>query len=81
MSEYGDSSVNFVIHTWITDPEEGVGNVRSAILKRLWWLFQKHEIEIPFPQRDITLRDSEQFERLIEALAQRQSAGLESGEG
>jgi small-conductance mechanosensitive channel len=74
MSEYGDSSVNFVIHTWIQDPEEGVGNVRSAVLKRLWWLFKENDIEIPFPQRDINLRDSDQFERLIEALAQRQGA-------
>jgi small-conductance mechanosensitive channel len=71
MSEYGDSSVNFVIHCWIVDPEEGVGNVRSAVLKRLWDLFQEHGIEIPFPQRDINLRDNEQFQQLVAAIAQR----------
>ncbi|MCR9180840.1 MAG: mechanosensitive ion channel [Erythrobacteraceae bacterium] len=68
MSEYGDNSVNFTIHCWIVDPEEGVGNVRSAVLKNLWWLFKEHGIEIPFPQRDINLRDNAQVQALIAAL-------------
>ena len=66
MSEYGDSSVNFTIHCWIQDPEDGVGNVRSEVLKKLWWLFKENDIEIPFPQRDLHLRSSDQMERLLE---------------
>lgn len=69
MSEYGDSSVNFIIHCWIVDPEEGVGNVRSQVLKNLWWLFKENGIEIPFPQRDINLRDNAQMQDLIAAIA------------
>src|SRR5690606_9220374 len=38
---YGDSSVDFIIHCWITDPEEGIGNVRSDVLKKLWDLFHE----------------------------------------
>ncbi|HSM54265.1 MAG TPA: mechanosensitive ion channel domain-containing protein [Erythrobacter sp.] len=72
MAEYGESSVNFVIHCWITDPEEGVGNIRSEVLKNLWRLFKENNVEIPFPQRDINLRGNAQFERLIEALAARE---------
>ena len=53
---FGDSSVDHEILAWISDPEAGVGNVQSEILNRLWLLFQKHEIEIPFPQRDIHIR-------------------------
>lgn len=75
MSEYGDSSVNFVIHCWINDPEQGVGNVRSQVLKNLWWLFKENGIEIPFPQRDINLRDNAQMAALIDALAGRGGAG------
>ncbi|MXP25647.1 mechanosensitive ion channel [Altererythrobacter indicus] len=71
LDSYGDSSVNFVIQCWIDDPEEGVGNVRSEVLKNLWWLFKEHDVEIPFPQRDINLRGNEQFEHLIAAIAQR----------
>ncbi|MET1755249.1 mechanosensitive ion channel domain-containing protein [Novosphingobium sp. RD2P27] len=68
MDSFGDSSVNFVIHCWIQDPEEGVGNVRSEVLKKLWWLFKENDVEIPFPQRDLNLRDSEAFRTLLDAL-------------
>lgn len=57
LKEFGDSSVNFDVLVWIKDPESGVGNVRSDILNRIWWKFKEHDIEIPFPQRDLHIRD------------------------
>ncbi len=69
MADYGDSSVNFIIHCWIKDPEDGVGNVRSAVLKKLWWLFKEHGVEIPFPQRDLHIRSSDQLDRLLEIMS------------
>lgn len=79
MTGYGESSVDFIIQCWIMDPEEGVGNVRSAVLKNLWWLFQEHDIEIPFPQRDINIRSGEEVEQLIAAVAQRVGGAGQSG--
>ncbi|MEL7689204.1 mechanosensitive ion channel family protein [Citromicrobium bathyomarinum] len=70
---YGDSSVNFIIHVWITDPEAGIGNVKSEVLKKLWHLFKEHEVEIPFPQRDLNLRSAEGLDQLIAALEQKRS--------
>ena len=70
-SGFGENSVDFTIHCWINDPEEGVGNVRSDVLKHLWALFREHGIEIPFPQRDINLRQSETLDRMIAALEAR----------
>ncbi len=57
LRDFGDSSVDFEILVWIVDPEAGVGSVRSEILSRLWDLFAEHGIEIPFPQRDLHIRD------------------------
>jgi small-conductance mechanosensitive channel len=54
---FGDSSVDHEILVWITDPEAGVGNVQSEILNRLWVLFKENGIEIPFPQRDIRVKE------------------------
>ncbi|MFN3989854.1 MAG: mechanosensitive ion channel family protein [Erythrobacter sp.] len=71
MANFGDSSVDFVIHCWISDPEDGIGNVRSQVLKKLWALFKEYEIEIPFPQHDLNLRDNEQFQQLVAAISQR----------
>ncbi len=70
LDQYGESSVDFIIHVWITDPEAGIGNVKSEVLKKLWHLFQEHDIEIPFPQRDINLRANPEFEALLAALGQ-----------
>ena len=70
---FGDNSVNFTIHCWINDPEEGVGNVRSEVLKHLWALFKEHDIGLPYPQRDLNLRQSEALDRVIAALDNRQA--------
>ncbi len=66
---FGDSSVDFDLRFWIDDPEEGLANIRSDVYMRIWELFQEHEIEIPFPQRDLNLRGNSQIDRLIEALS------------
>jgi small-conductance mechanosensitive channel len=70
-SGFGDNAVNFTIHCWINDPEEGVGNVRSDVLKHLWGLFKQHGVALPFPQRDLNLRDSDALDRVIAALEER----------
>lgn len=57
LREFGDSAVVHDILVWISDPEGGVGNVQSEILNRLWVLFKDNDIQIPFPQRDIHVRD------------------------
>ena len=54
---FGESSVDHEILVWIRDPEAGVGNVQSEILNRLWVLFKENEIEIPFPQRDLRIKE------------------------
>jgi small-conductance mechanosensitive channel len=58
MKAFGENSVDHDILIWISDPEAGVGNVRSEILNRLWTLFAEHGIEIPFPQRDVHIRST-----------------------
>ncbi|WP_285711809.1 mechanosensitive ion channel family protein [Erythrobacter oryzae] len=68
---FGDNAVNFTIHCWINDPEDGVGNVKSDVLKHLWALFREHKVELPFPQRDLNLKQSEALDRVIAALGER----------
>jgi small-conductance mechanosensitive channel len=67
---FGDSSVDFEIRFWIRDPEEGVSAVRSDVYKKVWRLFHENGIEIPFPQRDLNIRDNSQFRKLVEVLGQ-----------
>lgn len=68
MTGFGENAVNFEIRVWIADPAEGISNVRSEVLKRVWRLFREHGIAIPFPQRDLNLRDSAALRDLLDAL-------------
>ncbi|MEL1249556.1 mechanosensitive ion channel family protein [Aurantiacibacter gilvus] len=68
---FGDSSVDLEVRFWIQDPEEGMSNIRSDVYKRIWHLFAENGVEIPFPQRDINLRNNDQFGQLVAAISQR----------
>ncbi len=53
---FGDSSVDLDVRFWINDPKEGVANVKSDVLFRIWDKFKAADIEIPFPQRDLHIK-------------------------
>jgi small-conductance mechanosensitive channel len=53
---FGDSAVNLVLRFWIDDPARGVTNVKGDVFLSIWGAFKDHEIELPFPQRDLHLR-------------------------
>jgi len=53
---FGDSSVDFELRIWISDPEAGVVNVKSDVYLALWDRFHEHNIHIPFPQREVTIK-------------------------
>jgi len=57
LTAFGESGVEHEILVWISDPEDGVGNVRSDVLNRLWVLFKDKGIVIPFPQRVVRFVD------------------------
>ena len=57
LTGFGDSSVNMELRVWISDPQGGVMNVTSDIYLRLWDLFHEHGVEIPFPQRDLHIKE------------------------
>lgn len=55
---FGESSVDLELRFWIGDPEEGVANISSEILLQVWKRYRAHNIEIPFPQREITIKNA-----------------------
>lgn len=54
---FGDSSINFELRIWLSDPSAGVNNVRSDLYLGIWDTFKEHNIEIPFPQRDLHVKE------------------------
>ncbi len=55
--EFGDSSWNMKLRVWISHPKKHY-YVRSDINCEIVRKFRQHNIEIPFPQRDLHLRSS-----------------------
>ena len=56
LTAFGENSIKFEIQLWIDDPEEGLGNLRSDVLKAVWKSFKANGIEVPFAQMDMHLK-------------------------
>ena len=53
LTAFGESSVDLELRFWIEDPRNGVTNVKSEVLLKVWKCFRENDIEIPYPQRDL----------------------------
>jgi small-conductance mechanosensitive channel len=58
---FGDNSVDLELRFWIKDPANGVANIKSMVYLEIWDLFHEHNIEIPYPQRDIHIKSGGSF--------------------
>jgi small-conductance mechanosensitive channel len=58
MTEFGDSSLNFKVRFWISDPENGLTNIRGMVMLALWDAFQENNISIPYPHREIIMKST-----------------------
>ncbi len=56
---FGDSSVDYILRFWITDPSGGLTNIRGNVYLALWDAFRTNDISIPFPQREVRLLGDE----------------------
>ena len=56
MTEFGDSSINFLLRFWIDDPQQGLTNIRGQVMLALWDAFKANDIKIPFPHREVIMR-------------------------
>jgi small-conductance mechanosensitive channel len=57
LMHFSDSGIELELRFWISDPQEGVNNVRSEVNRAIWRLFKQHGITIPVAQREITVHN------------------------
>ena len=56
---FGDSSLDFELLAWIDYPATGGGHrIQSDLHFLIWDVLKAHNIEIPFPQRDVHVRSA-----------------------
>ena len=58
---FGDSSVDYILRFWISDPTGGLTNIRGNVFLALWDSFAANGISIPFPQREIKVHKNDQL--------------------
>ena len=56
LTEFGDSSLNFKLRFWISDPQDGLTNVKGKVMIALWDAFKEAGIGIPFPHREVIMK-------------------------
>jgi len=59
LDKFGDSSVDFILYFWVADVNDGFRNAKSEVLFSIWNKFKENDIEIPFPQRDLNIKNME----------------------
>lgn len=66
MTGFGDNAVDLELRIWMSDPNNGVANLKSAVMVKVWNKFHEHGIQFPFPQRDVHIDINEQtLEKLL----------------
>jgi small-conductance mechanosensitive channel len=58
LMHFSDSGIELELRFWISDPQEGVNNVRSEVNRAIWRLFKEHKITIPMAQREIIVHSA-----------------------
>lgn len=58
---FGDSSVDYILRFWISDPTGGLTNIRGNVYLALWDAFDEHGISIPFPQREVKMLEGSEL--------------------
>ena len=56
LMHFSENGIEMELRFWISDPQEGVNNVRSEVNRAIWRLFKKHRITMPVAQREILVR-------------------------
>ena len=55
---FGDSGIELELRFWISDPQDGVNNVRSDVNRAIWRLFKEHRITIPVAQHEVWVHNA-----------------------
>jgi small-conductance mechanosensitive channel len=57
LMHFGDSGIELELRFWISDPQDGVNNVRSDVNRAIWRLFKEHRITIPVAQHEVRVHN------------------------
>ncbi len=65
LKEFAESGLLLELRLWISDPQNGVSNIASEVMTKIWEQFHDHDIEFPFPQRVIHIKNSDALPKAL----------------
>ncbi len=66
MKGFGESGIDLHLSLWIPDPEEGTSKLQSELYLDIWRQFQKNNVVVPYPQRDIRMISTAECKSSVE---------------
>lgn len=63
LTRFGADGLEVEIGVWISDPENGRGNLLSEVNRQIWRTLQENRISVPYPQRELRLVDYRSLSR------------------
>lgn len=58
IESFGDSGINILVEFWMEGIDDGVNRVGGDLLLMIWVALKENDIEIPFPQREVSILPS-----------------------
>jgi small-conductance mechanosensitive channel len=58
LMHFSDSGIELELRFWISDPQEGVNNVRSEVNRAIWRLFKEHKLTMPIAQHEVLVHST-----------------------
>jgi small-conductance mechanosensitive channel len=65
LMKFADSGIDLELRVWISDPQDGINNIRSDLYVDIWKRFKEAGITIPYPQRDLHVKSVAEGARLL----------------
>lgn len=59
LRSFGESGIDLELRLWIQDPQDGVANIASAVMMRIWDKFHANGIDFPYPHRVVRIENTE----------------------
>ena len=57
IKNFGDSGIEILVEFWMNGVDDGKNRVGADLLLMIWMALRDNGIEIPFPQREVTLKN------------------------
>lgn len=65
LSKFGTNGFDLELGFWINDPQNGRSGVTSDVNRAIWRVLKDNNVELPSPQRDIRLINTEEMSKAV----------------